>query len=67
MCEVTTLHDLQNQRVLKNLFLRPDVAAVLHFPVFVYADVQTQAGQAAAQGQGRKAVIRDISVLITKA
>ena len=61
LCEVSTLHHLQNQRLLKNLFPRPDVATVLHFAVFVYVDVQLQVGQAAARGQRRKAVIRDIS------
>ena len=50
-----------NGRVLKNLFPRPDVATVLHVAVFVYMDVQLQVGQAAAWGQQRKAVIRDIS------
>ena len=29
-----------NQRVLRSLFPRPDVAAVLHFAVIVYVDVQ---------------------------
>ena len=52
-----------NQRVLRSLFPRPDVATVSHFAVFVDVDmdVQLQNGQAAAQGQRRKAVIRDIS------
>ena len=50
-----------NQRVLKSLFPRPDVATVSHFTVFVDVDVQLQDGQAAARGQRRKAVIRDIS------
>ena len=50
-----------NQRVLKNLFPRPNIATVLHFAVFMYVDVQLQVGQAAAKGQQRKAVIRDIS------
>ena len=50
-----------NQRVLRSLFPRPDVATVLHFAVFVDVDVQLQDGQAAARGQRRKAVIRDIS------
>ena len=49
-----------NQRVLRSLFLRPDVATVLHVAVFVYVDVQLQDGQAAARGKRRKAVIRDI-------
>ena len=58
-----------NQRVLSSLFPRPDVATVSHFAVFVDVDVQLQDGQAAARGQRRKAVIRDISgpVLITEA
>ena len=50
-----------NQRVLRSLFPRPDVATVSHFAVFVDVDVQLQDGQAAARGQRRKAVIRDIS------
>ena len=52
-----------NQRVLhlRSLFPRPDVAIVAHFAVFVDVDVQLQDGQAAAWGQRRKAVIRDIS------
>ena len=45
-----------NQRVP-----RPNVATVSHFAVFVDVDVQLQDGQAAARGQRRKAVIRDIS------
>ena len=50
-----------NQRVLRSLFPRPDVATVSHFAVFVDVDVQLQEGQAAARGQRRKAVICDIS------
>ena len=50
-----------NQRVLRSLFPRPDVATVSHFAVFVDVDVQLQGGQAAARGERRKAVIRDIS------
>ena len=51
-----------NQRVLRSLFPRPDVAIVSHFAVFVEVDVQLQVdGQAAARRQRRKAVIRDIS------
>ena len=50
-----------NQRVLRSLFPRPDIAIVSHFAVFVDVDVQLQDGQAAARGQRRKAVIRDIS------
>ena len=50
-----------NQRVLMSLFLRPDVATVLHFAVIVYVDVQLQVGQAAARRKRRNAVIRDIS------
>ena len=50
-----------NQRVLRSLFLRPDVSTVSHFAVFVDVDVQLQDGQAAARRQRRKAVIRDIS------
>ena len=52
-----------NQRGLRSLFPRPDVATVSHFAVFVDVDVQLQDGQAAARGQRRKAVIRDISVV----
>ena len=37
-----------NQRVLRSLFPRPDVAPVSHFAVFVDVDVQLQDGQAAA-------------------
>ena len=58
---VRSLNPSQNQRVLKNLFPRPDIATVLYFAVFMYVDVQLQVGQAAARGQRRKAVIRDIS------
>ena len=50
-----------NERVLRSLFPRPDVATVSHFAVFADADVQLQDGQAAARGKRRKAVIRDIS------
>ena len=49
-----------NQRVLRSLFPRPDVATVSHFAVFVDVDVQLH-GLAAARGQRRKAVIREIS------
>ena len=40
---------------------RTDVDTVLHFDVFAYVDAQLQAGQAAARGPERKAVIRTIS------
>ena len=40
--EVSTLHRLQNQRGLKNLFPRPNVAIVLPVAVFVYVDVPLQ-------------------------
>ena len=50
-----------NQRVLRSLFPRPDVATVSQFAVFVDVDVQLQDGQPGARGQRRKAVIRDIS------
>ena len=43
------------------MFPRPDVATVSHFAVFVDVDVQLQDSPAAARGQRRKAVIRDIS------
>ena len=49
-----------NERVLRSLFPRPDVATVSHFAVFADADVQLQDGQAVARGKRRKAVIRDI-------
>ena len=50
-----------NQRVLRSLFPRPDVATVSHFAVFADVVVQLQDSQAAARGKRRKAVIRDIS------
>ena len=50
-----------NQRVLRSLVPRLDVSTVSHFALFVDVDVQLQGGQAAARGQRRKAVIRDIS------
>ena len=50
-----------NQRVLRSLYPRPDVATVSYFAVFVDVDVQLQDGQAAARAERRKAVIRDIS------
>ena len=50
-----------NQRVLRSLFPRLDVATVVHFAVCVYVDVQLQDGQTAVRGKRRKAVIRDIS------
>ena len=50
-----------NQRVLRSLFPRSDVATVSHFAVFVDVDVQPQDGEAEARGKRRKAVIRDIS------
>ena len=61
-----------NQRILRSLFPRPDVATVSHFAVFVGVDVQLQDGETAARGKRRKAVIRDISsvtfpVLVTEA
>ena len=40
-----------NQRVLRSLFPRPDVATVSHFEVFLDVDVHLQDGQAAARGQ----------------
>ena len=39
-----------NQRVLRSLFPRSDVATVSHFAVFVEVDVQLQDGEAAAPG-----------------
>ena len=50
-----------NQRVLRSLFPRPDVATVPPFAVIVDVDVQLLDGQAAAQGKRRKAVICDTS------
>ena len=50
-----------NQRVLRSLFPRPDVATVSHFAVFADVVVQLQDSQAAARGKRGKAVIRDIS------
>ena len=50
-----------NQRVLRSLFPRPDVATVSHFAVFADVVVELQDSQAAARGKRRKAVIRDIS------
>ena len=50
-----------NQRVLRSLFPRPDVATALHFAVIMYMDVQLQVDQAAARKKRRKAVIRDTS------
>ena len=50
-----------NQRVLRNLFPRPDVATVSHFAVFPDVVVQLQDSQAAARGKRRKAAIRDTS------
>ena len=43
-----------NQRVLKSLFPRPDVATVSHFAVFVDVDVQLQDGEAAARESEEK-------------
>ena len=53
-----------NQRVLRSLFPRPDVATVSHFAVFVDVDVQLHDSQAAARGQRRKVTF---PVLITEA
>ena len=43
-----------NQRVLKNLFPRPNIATVLHFAVFMYVDVQLKVGHAAARGDSEE-------------
>ena len=44
-----------NQRVLRSLFSRPDVATVSHFAVFVDVDVQLQDGQAGCSaGKAKK-------------
>ena len=56
-----------NQRVLRNLFSRPDVATVLHFAVVVYVDVQLQDGQAAARESEEKQSSVTFPVLITEA
>ena len=50
-----------NQRVLRSMFPRPNVATVLHFAFIMYVDVQLQDGQAVARGKRRKTVIRVIS------
>ena len=54
-----------NQRVLRNLFPRPDVATVLHFAVIVYVDVQLQDGQSAARESEEKQSSVTFPVLIT--
>ena len=49
---------------MKNLFPRPDVAAVLHFAVCVYVDIRMFSCRSVRLERGdkqRKAVIRDIS------
>ena len=57
-----------NQQVLRSLFLRPDVATVSHFAVFVDVDVQLQDGQAAARGDSEeKQSSVTFPVLITEA
>ena len=56
-----------NQRVLRNLFPRSDVATVLHFAVIVYVDVQLQDGQAEAQESKEKQSSVTFPVLITEA
>ena len=50
---------VQNQGVLRRLFRDPKSPS--HLAVFVSADAQLQVRQGAAQGQQRKAVVRDIS------
>ena len=68
-CVLTTQHNIiiYKPASFRSLLPRPDVATVLHFASFMDVDVQLQDGQAAARGQRRKAVIRDIPVLITEA
>ena len=61
LCEASTFPHVENQRVLRSLFPRPDAATVWHFALFTYADVQLQASHAAAREQGRKPLIRNIS------
>ena len=57
-----------NQRVLRSLFPKPDVATVSHFAVFVDVDVQLQDGQAAARGDSEeKQSSVTFPVLITEA
>ena len=56
-----------NQRVLRNLFPRSDVATALHFDVVVYVDVQLQDGQAAARESEEKQSSMTFPVLITEA
>ena len=59
LSEVSTLHCPQHQWVLRSLIPRP---MSLPFCIsFVYVDVQQQVGQAAVQGQRRKAVNHGIS------
>ena len=60
LSEVSTLHRLQNQRGLKNLFPRHDVATVLQVFSCTWM-CRCRIGRAAVRGQRRKAVIRDIS------
>ena len=57
-----------NQRVLRSLFPRPDVATVSHFAVFVDVDVQLQDGHAAQRGDSEeKQSSVTFPVLITEA
>ena len=56
-----------NQRVLRSLFPRPDVATVSHFAVFVVVDVQLQDGQDAARESEEKQSSVPFPVLITEA
>ena len=55
-----------NQRVLRNLFPRPDVITVSHFTVIVYVDVKLQDGQDAAQESEEKQSPLTFPVLITE-
>ena len=56
-----------NQRVLRSLFPRPDVATVSHFAVFVDVYVQLQDGQAEVRDSEEKQSSVTFPVLITEA
>ena len=57
-----------NQRVLRSLFPRPNVATVSHFSVFVDVDVQLQDGQRLQRGDSKeKQSFVTCPVLITEA
>ena len=55
LCVVSTLHHPANQRVLRSLFPRPDVATVLHFAVIVYVHGCAAAGRSdCSAGKAKK-------------